>query len=406
MKIRRERLRVGMLAVLIPLAARVPLHAAEVTRHTIAARIVSVAADKSTAVINRGKAEAIIPGSPVVIRPNRGNNEADIEWDIPFAKGVVQSVGKDTSVVKLTDVWQDIQARDYCEVDADIPVAIRDADLCRIVLFDVTLTDYANRAPLFTLADFLRAFSSKAADAVITKLLGEIRTTNSAVFAEKFKTDRIKGGLYNGLTLREAFQAATREHVEKFVEHTAWFAGRLVGYDWLLIDLYANWAYGGTLSGEQAKKAHQAGPAVKSGDGLVAKGQFVESLAEYNRAMLIDPENAEAKTKIETLNRIIERLRILQQDDKDVPTRRGLGLDFFELRLYARAAEELQKAQALGDDSLEVRRYLGYRPRRPQSFSGGPPPARAPGGRASRRCGDPAMARFRPAERDPGQAGT
>ena len=130
------------LAVLIPLvaaAAAVPLHAAEPARYTIAARVLSVAADKSTAVINRGKAEAVIPGSPVVIRPNRGNNEADIEWDIAFAKGVVQSVGKDTSVVKLTDVWQDIQARDYCAVDADIPAALRDSDLVRITLFDIAL---------------------------------------------------------------------------------------------------------------------------------------------------------------------------------------------------------------------------------------------------------------------------
>ncbi len=360
MKIRRERRRFGLLSVPVLLAAVVTLQGAEAARYTFAARVVSVAADNSTAVINRGKAEHIIPGSPVVIHPNRGDNEADIEWDIPFAKGVVQSVGKDTSVVKLTDVWQDIQARDYCEVDADIPVAIRESDLGRIALFDVRLDDYADRAPLFTLADLLRDPSSKATDAVIAKLLGEIRATNAAVFDEKFKTDRIKDGLYKGLTLREAFQAATRDHVEKFIEHTAWFSGRLVGYDWLLIDLYANWAYGGTLSGEQAKKAHQAEPAVTSGDALVAKGQFVESLAEYNKAVLIDPENAGAKKKTETVNRILERLRILQQDDKDVPTRRGLGLDLFELRLHARASEELQKARDLGDDSLEVRRYLGY----------------------------------------------
>jgi tetratricopeptide (TPR) repeat protein len=360
MRIRRERRRLGILSVLIALASAVTLHAEVASKYTMGARVVSVAADKSTAVINKGKAEHIIPGSPVVIRPNRGDNEADIEWDIPFAKGVVQSVGKDTSVVKLTDVWQDIQARDYCEVDAEIPVAIQESDLGRIVLFDVTLTDYANRAPLFTLADLLRDLSSKATDAIITKLLGEIRTTNSAVFDEKFKTDRIKEGLYKGLTLREAFQAATRDHVEKFIEYIAWFAGRLVGYDWLLLDLYANWAYGGTLSGELAKKAHLAEPAVKSGDALANKGQFVESLAEYNRAVLTDPENAGAKRKIETVNRILERLRILQEDDKDVPTRRGLGLDLFELLLYARAADELQKARDLGDDSLEVRRYLGY----------------------------------------------
>jgi hypothetical protein len=47
----------------------------------------------STAVINRGKSENVIPGSACIIRPNRGQNEADIWWDITFARGIVQSKG-------------------------------------------------------------------------------------------------------------------------------------------------------------------------------------------------------------------------------------------------------------------------------------------------------------------------
>ena len=360
MKLLRPSRHFAALAVLITVVAAVPLHAAEVARFTIAARVVSVAADKSTAVINRGKAEHIIPGSPVVIRPNRGTNEADIEWDIAFAKGVVQSVGKDTSVVKLTDVWQDIQARDYCAVDADIPVALRDSDLVRITLYDIALLDQARRAPLFTLADLLRDPSARATDAIIETLLKEIRTMNADVLAEKFRTDKVKGGLFAGMTLQEAFRATTREHLEKFLIHTSWLPGRLVNYDWLLIDRYADWAYGATPSAEAEKKAHFAGPAVQSGDGLVAKGEFKEALAEYNKALLIDPDNAGAKNKIQTVNRVLERMRMLQEDEKDVPTRRALGVDFFDLGLYDRALAELQKARDLGDGSVEVRRYLGY----------------------------------------------
>jgi CHAT domain-containing protein/Flp pilus assembly protein TadD len=359
-KLPRASRQFAALAVLIAVAAAVPLHAAEPARYTIGARVVSVAADKSTAVINRGKAEAIIPGSPVVIRPNRGDNEADIEWDIAFAKGVVHSVGKDTSVVKLTDVWQDIQARDYCAVDADIPVALRDTDLVRIALFDITFLDHARQAPLFTLAGLLRDPSARAFDTVIEALLREIRETSAEVMAANFKTDRIKGGLFAGLTLQEAFRATTREHIEKFLVYTAWLPGRLINYDWSLIDRYANWAYDAAPSAEAEKRASLAGPAIQGGNGLVAKGEFKEALAEYNKALLIDPDNAGAKNKIQTVNRVLERMRMLQEDEKDVPARRALGVDLFNLALYDRALAELLKARDLGDGSVEVRRYLGY----------------------------------------------
>lgn len=360
MKLPRASRHFAALAVLIPLAAAVPLHAAEVARYTIAARVVSIAADKSTAVINRGQAEAIIPGSPVFIRPNRGDNEADIEWDIAFAKGVVQSVGKDTSVVKLTDVWQDIQARDYCAVDADIPLALRDSDLVRITLYDITFLDFEGRAPLFTLAGLLRDHSARATEAIGEALLREIRETSPSAMAQMFTTEKIKGGLFAGMTLQEAFRAATREHVEKFLVHAAWLPGRLVNYDWLLIDRFADWAYGATPSGEAEKRAALAGPAVLTGDGLVAKREFKDALAEYNKALLIDPDNAGAKNRIQTVNNVLKRMRILQEDDKDVPTRRALGLDLFDLALYDQARAELQKARDLGDVSVEVRRYLGY----------------------------------------------
>lgn len=360
MKTRRPGLRFIALIVPILLAQAPPLLAEEPSKTTIGARVVSVAPDRSTAVINRGKAEKIIPGSPCVIRPNRGENEADIEWDIPYAKGVIQSVGNGSSVVKLTDVWQEIQSRDYCAVEAMIPPSLWESDLGRIALYDFTLLDFAGRAPFFTLADLLRDRSPRATEAIMAKLLGEIRATSPAVIEEKFRTDKIKGGLFNGQTITEAFQAATRQHIEKLVEYIAWLPGSWVNYDWLFIDIYAIWAFGATPSGESTKNGHLSAPAVSSGDGFLANGRFDEALAEYGKALLIDPDSGDVKTKIETVNRILERLRTIQEDDKDVLTHRTLGLDFFNLRLYDRALAELRKAKDLGDDSLEVRRYLGF----------------------------------------------
>jgi len=356
----RARLRASALVafgvVFLPLFQ----HAAELSKMTVGARVLSVAPDQSTAVIDRGKGENVIPGSACVIRPNRGKDEADIEWDICFAKGVVQSVADGSSVVKLTDIYEKIQPRDYCAVYANVPAAVAESDLGRIGLYDFVFLDLARKAPLFTFADLIRDLSPKAAGDILDKLLREIHAAPPTAIDERFRKDKIKGGLFNGMTFQEVFRATTRQHVEKFIEHAAWYPGRYVNYDWILIDSYANWAYTGTPSGEREKKDRQAEPAVMKGEALLKEARFQEALAEYNTAVVIDPENEAAKKKIETINRILGHLKILEADDKDVTTRHALALEYFELRLHSRALEQCLKARELGDDSAELVRYIGY----------------------------------------------
>ncbi len=333
---------------------------AELSKMTISARVLSVAPDQSTAVINRGKGENVIPGSVCIIRPNRGENQADIEWDIYFAKGVVQSVADGSSVIKLTALYEKIEPRDYCTVEANIPAGLADSDLGRIALYDIAFLDLARKSPLFTLADMIKDPSPKAADALYDKLLREILAIPPSAIDERFVKGRIKGGLFNGLTFQEVFRTTTRQHIEKFVENKAWFAGRLIGYDWLLVDAYANWVFAETPSGESEKKSHRAEPIITRGDNWLAKGGFQEALAEYNKALLTDPENEEAKKKIETVNTVLERQKVLEDDEKDVTTRHALGLDLFSLRLYAGALEQFQKAKDLGDETDELNRYLAF----------------------------------------------
>ena len=252
-------------------------------------------------------------------------------------------------------------------------------------VYDIALLDQARRAPLFTLADLLRDPSARATDAVIETLLKEIRTMNADVLAEKFRTDKVKGGLFAGMTLQEAFRTTTREHLEKFLIHTAWLPGRLVNYDWLLIDRYADWAYGATPSAEAEKKAHFAGPAVQSGDGLVAKGEFKEALAEYNKALLIDPDNAGAKNKIQTWTDVLERMRMLQEDEKDVPTRRALGVDFsISVSTTGPWPSSRRPVTSGTGPSRSDATWATRTP--PSAATRKPGLARAPGGRASRRC--------------------
>jgi len=357
----RFRLVAPAAAVLLTLSLSGFLFSADTAKTRISARVVSVAPDGSTAVINRGKGENVILGSACVIRPNRGKNEADIEWDITFAKGVVQAVNDGNSVVRLTEVREKIEPRDYCLVDAEIPPPLWESDLGRIALYDISLLGLNNFYPLFTLAELIKDPSPQAMDAILDELLADIHKAKAEyLFDEAIKTGRMKGGLFNGLSIEAVFRTTNREHVEKFIELLAWYPGRYINYDWMLIDIYANWAFTGTPSGEREKKNRRSEPAVLKGDGFVGEGKFPEALAEYNKALLVDPENDAAKTKIATVNLVLERRKIVAEDPKDVKARHALGLDLFSLRLYDEALVEFQKAKGLGDDSLELTRYLGY----------------------------------------------
>jgi tetratricopeptide (TPR) repeat protein len=362
-KIRRFPLPLAALGALAFLLSRSPgsLLCAELAKTTIAARIVSVGSDGLTVVINRGKAENIIPGGTCVIHPNRGKNEADIEWDITFARGVVQAINDGNSVVRLTEVREKVEPRDYCVVDAEIPPSLWESDLGRIALYDICLKGLNNFYPLFTLAELIKDPSPQAMDAILGKLLADIHEAKIEYLVDEgIKTGKMKGGLFNGLGIEDVFQRTTREHIEKFVELVAWYPGRYINYDWTLIDAYANWAFTGTPSGEREKKSHRSEPAVLKGDDFLGEGKFPEALAEYRKALLVDAENDAAKKKTETLNLVLERRKTVVEDPKDVTARHALGLDLFSLRLYDEALVELQKAKELGDDSLELTRYLGY----------------------------------------------
>ena len=80
----------------------------------IAARILTVSEDFKEAVINRGKVDNILPKTECIIRPNRGDGYAKIEWDIYFALGTVTQVDDTTAVVTITDLKDTIQPGDYC----------------------------------------------------------------------------------------------------------------------------------------------------------------------------------------------------------------------------------------------------------------------------------------------------
>ena len=356
----RPRLPIGVLAAFSVCLLPHFLAADATERRAIAARVVSVSSEQTTLVINRGKGENVILGSSCVIRPNRGQNEADIEWDIYFAKGVVQSVGPETSVVKLTVVGPTrVEPRDYCAVETDIPAKVAATDLGQIALNDIIFLDQARQSPLFILKDLVKDSSPKALDAIYDKLLREIRTTPAAVLAEKYQGGAIQEGRFSGLTLQDVFGTVDRKAIEDFVGYRAWFGGQLINYNWLLIDSFVNWVETGGKSGDSERRKSQAGPAIRRAEGFLAEEKFQEALAEYAQALLIDPEDDDTKSMVEKVNRVLEGRRMLEEDPGDVSTRYGVGVDLFNLKLKDSALKEFLKVKELGFESTDLDEYLG-----------------------------------------------
>jgi tetratricopeptide (TPR) repeat protein len=356
----RARLRIGALAVLAVGLVPQFLAADTAERRVIAARVVSVSSDQTSLVINRGKGENVVPGSSCFIRPNRGKNEADIEWDIYFAKGVVRSVAAESSVVKLTVVGPEkIQPGDYCGIEADIPAAVAATDLGQIAINDIVFLDQAAQTPLFTLKDLVKNSSPKALEAIYDKLLREIRSTPAAVLAEKYQAEAIREGRFSGLTLPDIFRSVERITIEEFVGYRAWFGGQLINYDWLLIDSFVNWVERGGKSGDSERRRSQAGPSIRRADDFLVAGKFLEALAEYAQALLIDPENANTQSTVEKVNRLLDHRRKLEEDPKDVTSRYALALDFFDLQLKDSALEQLLMLKELGFEEPGLDTYLG-----------------------------------------------
>src|SRR5512142_867551 len=177
----------------------------------IAARVLSVSDDGTTAIINRGRSEKIVPGSACVIRPNRGTDSADIEWDVVFAKGIIQDVAEDRSTVKITETRQPLQARDYCQVETSLPGSLFESDLGRLASLDVTVMDRTGTRPLYSLKELAADASPRAIEALTKRIFEEIRTPPADLIRETFGTEPVRTGRFAGKALAEVLPLATFE---------------------------------------------------------------------------------------------------------------------------------------------------------------------------------------------------
>ncbi|MBN2533405.1 MAG: tetratricopeptide repeat protein [Spirochaetales bacterium] len=330
----------------------------QLVKEEVSARIITISDDGKEITINRGKADNLIPGSEVIIRPNRGPGYAKIEWDIYFALGTIKKIDETSSVAAITDRKDTIQPGDYCAVYGKVPANLMQTDIGRIALFDIVFLDYGYEEPFFTLGELIKDPSKERMDRITGDLLEEIHFW--AAEAGTWSDEKIQGGIFNGMSWGEALEQSGKEEIEEFLEFVSYFPGNYINYSWIFIDIYISWMTSGTLSGEPEKKKNQAAPYADSGDSMVLEGKYQEAIEEYKKAIDILPEYAYAKERLQLVNNMLKHMKMIELDPGDVITKYDLGTEYYDLDLYQEALTQFIEAKDLGYENRDLMKFTGY----------------------------------------------
>ncbi|MBN1698140.1 MAG: tetratricopeptide repeat protein [Spirochaetales bacterium] len=329
------------------------------SREAVSARVIGISADDKELTINRGSADNIEEGLECVIRYNRGDGYAQIEWDIDIARGTIKKTFPDTSSVAVTMMIDTVLVGDYCEVQADIPSSLVSEDLGRIALFDISFLDYYNGEPFFLLKDLIDDPSKTNFDHIYRLLLDEVHRFSDDV--DVWSDGKIvKGGIFDGLSWGEAFTKTTIDEIKNYIEYVSYYPGDYINYDWTFIETYSTWVINQTRSGEPEKKRILASPYADRGDRLVKKGEYQKAVEAYKKALDILPDFTRAVKGVDRINSMLKHKKMLQEDPRDVIAKFELGNEYYEIDLYKEALTEYTGARELGYDTFDLNKYIGY----------------------------------------------
>ncbi len=327
------------------------------TVQEINARVMDLIKDQHTFTINRGKAEGVIIDSIVLVHPNRGDNEASIEWDLVLAEAKIIEIREHESIVKVSRWIDTIKVGDCCDVYSRLPENFDSCDIAVLAKYDIMFLDHDNSKPLFDLADLIRDPSDINFKNTIDRLVSEARKQNEL---GDYYPDPIRGGRFAGATMRDALAATEVDDIEEFIEYVRYWPGRYINYDWVFMNVYVTWMINETPSGERSRLIAEAKPLIKKADRAVAEMDFKEALRLYKQVLEKNPDYLYANERIETINKVVIYSQNVEDDPKDVFANYELGLALYDLNLDQQAITSLENAKRYGYDSLDVNLYIGY----------------------------------------------
>ncbi|MBN2440116.1 MAG: tetratricopeptide repeat protein [Spirochaetales bacterium] len=334
-------------------------HTPGFNREEISARVLSVSDDGLEIIINRGTIDNIDPKTECIIRPNRGDGSAQIQWDIYFAKGKITEVDERSARILITDSKDTILPGDYCEVYGEVPAHLIKTDLGRIALFDIVFLDYSSGLPFFTLGDLILDPTQEQMDRITTQLIEEVHLWADEVDTWS-KGVKVQGGIFSGLSWGEALKKTGKKEMDTFLEFVSYFPGKYINFDWTFIEIYTSWVISETLTGTREKHFREAAPFADEGDELVTEGKYQKGIEAYKKALDILPDYEYVKKRLTLVNSMLKHIKIIEDDPLDVIAHYNLGTEFYDLNLNEKALEQFLDARNLGYENQSLIKFLGY----------------------------------------------
>lgn len=325
----------------------------------VLARVLEADPAAGTCIIDRGLADGLVPGSEGRLYENRGNeSSADLEWSMVIARGRVSEIDSHQAIIRLSDIQAAVKDGDCYEGACLAEEAARDRDLYAIAANDITFTYLDGGAPFFTYAALRRDRDGRYASAVVDILLGEIRRNTE--LAASVSEEAIHGGLFNGLTLTDAFAGTTREHIVTFLEFVRYYPGKYLLNTYRFVDAYGTWTISGTPTAEDKKAQNRASAVLDQVQVLVDDARFEDAMVKVQEALKIKPDYETARKYLEKLDGILRSQRVLASDPDNVNAHLELGRGLYYFNHEAEAVDHYRAAIRLGFDTDDVHLYLGY----------------------------------------------
>jgi CHAT domain-containing protein/Flp pilus assembly protein TadD len=342
----------------------------------IVGRILSISPDGATVTINRGKNDNLVLDSLCTIFPKRGGDfewnfklaakgmiasapaGGTIEWNFELATGKIIALMPDSATIALISTRDTVLMGDYCTLYADIPPFICDTPLGVIALSDIVFFGEEQPDPLFELEDLIAHPTKEAINAIMARLLFEIKTyVNKGKWS---KQTAIETGIFKGLTEQEALLSTKREHLQLFLEWLIFQREYYIFYEPYFAQFYHSWIIKETPSVDTEHKKQEAYALADEAYELILHNDLEKGIERYKESLNLYPHYDYVHRKLRLIDEISFNLKILEQDPDDPYINFTVANKYMNLGMYDYALKYFEQARDLGYDSLIILEYIGY----------------------------------------------
>lgn len=314
---------------------------APTVRHAIYARILSIDADM--VVVDRGIKDGLSVGrADLVVHPLRkrfGEKSKSIDALTILAGARVEAVDEARATLRLVDRAGTVEVGDIVGWRVEVAEGLAEDPLFRVAAMDIVLKALDPAKPLYTLGERLADPSQTFGDALLERLLAEIKS-RIALADKAFKRKDIPGGRFHGISLSEAFRRTTKQDVLDFLIFVDGFPGKYIGQDWNLVEVYATWIINKTPSGEGERVERIAGKILAAAQSALEAGDLGEAEKQYREALKIDPKSEKAKERLERIDRCWQMMRDLKRSANDHELRYKLMIALGGMRAWPLTIEQ------------------------------------------------------------------